>query len=43
MEKFKNQLKCPEMYSIMQHNIRKPIINDENMVCGEYHLLIEKQ
>ncbi|MDO4382381.1 MAG: hypothetical protein Q4C39_04920 [Clostridia bacterium] len=43
MEKFKNQLKCPEMYSIMQHNIRKQIINDENMVCGEYHLLIEKQ
>lgn len=36
-------MKCPEIFSIMQHNIRKPILDDENVVRGEYHLLIETQ
>lgn len=31
------------MYRITQQNIRKPILNEENMVTGEYHLLIETQ
>ena len=25
-------MKCPEMYKIMQHNIRKPILDDDNLV-----------
>jgi len=36
-------MKCPELYKIMQHNIRKPILDDENVYKGEYHLLIETQ
>lgn len=36
-------MKCPEMYKIMQHNIRRPILDDDNLVRGEYHLLIETQ
>lgn len=36
-------MKCPEMYRITQQNIRRPILNEENMVMGEYHLLIETQ
>ena len=36
-------MKCPEMYNIMQHNIRRPILDDDNLVKGEYHLLIEMQ
>ncbi len=36
-------MKCPEMYKIMQHNIRRPILDDDNIVRGEYHLLIETQ
>lgn len=36
-------MKCPEMYRIMQHNIRKPILNDDNIAIGEYHLLVENQ
>ena len=31
------------MFQIMQHNIRKPILNDEEVVSGEYHLLVETQ
>ncbi len=34
-------MKCPEMYNIMQRNIRRPILDDDNLVKGEYHLLIE--
>ena len=36
-------MKCPEMYKIIQQNIRKPILNDEDIVAGEQHLLIETQ
>lgn len=36
-------MKCPERYNIMQHNIRKPIFDEDNIVRGEYHLLIETQ
>lgn len=36
-------MKCPEMYKIMQHNIRRPILDDDNIVRGEYHILIETQ
>lgn len=36
-------MKCPERFQIMQHNIRKPILNDEDVVSGEYHLLVETQ
>lgn len=36
-------MKCPERYNIMQHNIRKPIFDEDNIVRGEYHLLIEMQ
>ena len=36
-------MKCPEMYKIMQHNIRRSILDDENIIRGEYHLLVETQ
>lgn len=36
-------MKCPELFTIAQHNIRKPILDDENIYKGEYHLLIETQ
>lgn len=36
-------MKCPEQYRILQQNIRKPIIDEDNIVKGEYHLLIENQ
>lgn len=36
-------MKCPEQYKIRQHNIRKSITNIDNIVIGEYHLLIENQ
>lgn len=36
-------MKCPEMYKIMQHNIRRQILDDDNIVRGEYHVLIETQ
>ena len=36
-------MKCPEMYKIVQQNIRKPILNDDNISIGEYHVLIENQ
>lgn len=36
-------MKCPEMYRVIQQNIRKPILNEDNIVMGEYHLLIENQ
>ena len=36
-------MKCPERYNIMQHNIRKSIFDEDNIVRGEYHLLVETQ
>lgn len=36
-------MKCPERYRVMQHNIRKPILDDEKVFQGEYHLLVEEQ
>ena len=36
-------MKCPERYNIMQHNIRKPIFDEDNIVRGDYHLLVEIQ
>lgn len=36
-------MKCPERYIIKQHNIRQPILDIDNIVRGEYHLLIETQ
>lgn len=36
-------MKCPQMYSVIQQNIRRPILNEDMMVRGEYHLLIETQ
>ena len=36
-------MKCPERFCVVQHNIRKPILNSEDIAIGEYHLLIENQ
>ncbi len=36
-------MKCPEMYKIVQQNIRKPMFDMDNIVRGEYHVLIETQ
>lgn len=36
-------MKCPDRFNIVQHNIRKPILNDDEIAIGEYHLLIETQ
>lgn len=36
-------MKCPDRFNIVQHNIRKPILNDDEIAIGEYHLLIENQ
>lgn len=36
-------MKCPERYVVIQQNIRKPIVDIDNMVRGEYNLLIETQ
>jgi hypothetical protein len=36
-------MKCPERFFITQHNIRKPILNEDNITIGEYHLLVENQ
>lgn len=36
-------MKCPEMFKIIQHNIRENLVNKDNIIVGEYHLLIEKQ
>lgn len=30
-------------YQVLQQNIRKPILNDDNISVGEIHLLIENQ
>lgn len=34
-------MKCPDRFNIVQHNIRKPILNRDDIAIGEYHLLIE--
>ena len=36
-------MKCPEKYRVIQQNIRQPILDDDNIVRGEYHVLIETQ
>lgn len=36
-------MKCPEMYKIIQQNIRKPILNNDDIAMGEQHILIETQ
>lgn len=36
-------MKCPEQFNITQYNIRKPVTDEDDMVKGEYHLLIENQ
>ena len=36
-------MKCPKMYKVVQQNIRKPIVDIDNNVKGEYHILIETQ
>lgn len=36
-------MKCPERFCVVQHNIRKPILNSDDIAIGEYHLLIENQ
>ncbi len=36
-------MKCPEKYRVIQQNIRQPILDDDNIVRGEYHILIETQ
>ena len=36
-------MKCPERYSAIQQNIRRPILDDDRIVKGEYHILIENQ
>lgn len=36
-------MKCPEMYKVIQQNIRRPIVNMDNIVTGEYQVLIETQ
>lgn len=36
-------MKCPERYKIIQMNIRKQILDDEEIIRGEYNVLIENQ
>lgn len=36
-------MKCPERYKIIQQNIRQPIFDEDNVVRGENHLLVEIQ
>lgn len=36
-------MKCPERYKVLQQNIRKPILNDDSIAVGEYHILVETQ
>ena len=36
-------MKCPERYRVLQQNIRKPILNDDSIAVGEYHILVETQ
>ena len=36
-------MKCQERYKIIQQNLRQPIFDEDNIVRGEYHLLVETQ
>lgn len=36
-------MKCPELYKITQFNIRRPVIDENNIIKGENHLLLEHQ
>lgn len=36
-------MKCPERYIVIQQNIRKPAVNIDDIIQGEYQLLIETQ
>lgn len=36
-------MKCPEQYKIIQKNIRRPVNNEDGIVIGEDHWLIESQ
>lgn len=36
-------MKCPERFKVIQHNIRKSILNSDDIAVGEYHLLFESQ
>lgn len=36
-------MKCPERYKIAQYNINKPILNEDDISIGNYHILIENQ
>ena len=36
-------MKCPERYRVIQQNIRQPIFDEDRIVKGEYHILIENQ
>lgn len=36
-------MKCPERYSVIQQNIRQSILDEDRIVKGEYHILIENQ
>ena len=36
-------MKCHERFKIAQHTIRKPILNDDNMVVGEHLMFAEIQ
>lgn len=36
-------MKCPEKYKTIQENLHKTIIDDDDKVIGEYHLLVETQ
>lgn len=36
-------MKCPERYKIIQQNIRTPIVDADNIIRGENHILLETQ
>ncbi len=36
-------MKCPERYNVVQQNIRRPIVDIDNIVKGESHVLVEIQ
>lgn len=36
-------MKCPERYKVIQQNIRVPIVDTNNIVRGENHILLETQ
>lgn len=36
-------MKCPERFNVIQQNIRKPLLNEDGIATGEYHILVENQ